>query len=362
VDLGWNTAIGNTESADAKFGPGGLPAFSNYVHSLGMKLGLHWTPVDAASNSDLLTNFPDWQATDPFPYYNADPVCLSNAPTQSYAQTEISEIVQDYQPDWITQDGENLVKQCTKSTHTHDPANSNWSNSVQGIDALVAWSGTQYPSLLWENNSDGGEMLTYNMVKNYVTAASCDACGEELRIEAVYGQSYAMSPRYIDRYVTGLPSEWTMRTSEFGGPMILMEDISTWTADEVALVSQEISIYKSLRGLIRDGKVFHLGPYPTFTNSSAIESYNASMDSAVIFAYRTTSDSATLQVNPQGLKPTGYYTVSYQDAGTTWSTDGTTLMSIGFAVPLPTTDSAEIVYINPTAPPPPPAARPLKRP
>jgi alpha-galactosidase len=309
----------------------------------------------------LITNFPDWTATSPSQYYGADPVCLSNAPMQTYAQAEISELVQNYQPDWITQDGENLVKQCTKSTHTHDPANSNWSNSVQGIDALVAWSGAQYPNLLWENNSDGGEMLTYNMVKNYVTAASCDACGEELRIQAVYGQSYAMSPRYIDRYVTGPPSEWTMRTSEFGGPMILMQDISTWSADDRALVAQEISIYKSLRGLIRDGKVYHLGPYPTLSNNSAIESYNAGMDSAVIFAYRTQSNSNTLQVAPQGLRPGGYYTVTFQDAGTTFTTNGTALMSNGFTVSLPTTDSDEIVYINPAAPPPPLTARPLHK-
>ena len=361
VDMGWNTAIGNTAAANWKFGPGGLPAFSNYVHSLGMKLGLHWTPAEAAPNSDLITNNPDWTATQPSEYFGMDGICLSNGPTQAFAQAEIAELVQNYQADWITQDGENLVKLCTKSTHTHDPANSNWSNSVQGIDALVGWSNTQYPNLLWENNSDGAQMLTYEMVKHYVTAASCDACGEELRIQAVYGQSYAMSPRYIDRYVTGPPNTWTMRTSEFGGPMILMQNITAWGPEDVALVSKEISIYKSLRGLIRDGKVYHLGLYSTPINGSAIESYNANMDAAVIYAYRTGGDSATLQVTPQGLRPGGYYTVTYQDAATTFTATGNALMTAGFPVPLPTTDSAEIVYINPTTPPAPPVARPFMK-
>jgi len=141
--------------------------------------------------------------------------------------------------------------------------------------------------------------------------------------------------------------------------MILMEDISTWGPDDIALVSQEISIYKSLRGLIRDGKVYHLGPYPNFNNNSAIESYNAAMDAAVIFAYRTGSDTGTLPVTPQGLRPTGFYSVTYQTAGTTWVADGNTLMSSGFSVPLPTQDSAEIIYINPTAAPPPPPGRPF---
>jgi alpha-galactosidase len=357
LDFGWSTGIGSTQSADWKFPTGGLPAFSNFVHSLGMKLGLHWTPAEAARNSSILTNNPDWAATEPSEYYGALPVCLGNTPTQNYAQAEISELVNDYQPDWITQDGENLVKQCTKTTHTHDPANSNWSNSVQGIDALVGWSHQQYPNLLWENNSDGGEMLTYNMVKNYVTAASCDACGEEMRVGAVYGMSYAFSPRYIDRYVTGAPNSFTMRTSEFGGPMILMEDITTWSDDDMALVAKEVSIYKSLRGLIRDGKVYHLGPAPSLSGNSAIESYNAAMDAAVVYAYRVQSDSDSLQVNPRGLRTDGFYTVTLQDAGISWSADGATLMAKGFSVPLPDFESSEIVYINPNSVTPPPPAK-----
>ena len=39
--------------------------------------------------------------------------------------------------DWILQDGENMVKECTKTTHTHDPADSNYSNSVDGVNAVL---------------------------------------------------------------------------------------------------------------------------------------------------------------------------------------------------------------------------------
>ena len=34
-------------------------------------------------------------------------------------------MIDEYHVDWILQDGQNMVKQCTKSTHTHDPADSN---------------------------------------------------------------------------------------------------------------------------------------------------------------------------------------------------------------------------------------------
>ena len=200
VDLGWTRSVGDWRYNTSKF-PLGLKDFSDYVHAKGMKLGLHWTPAEAATNSPVMTTHPEYQATEPSEYYGALGLCLGNTPGQTWARTMIDDMVTNYNFDWVTQDGENLVKSCTRADHTHDPANSNYDNSVNGIDSLVSTMRTRHPDLLWENNADGGDMLTFQMVKNYVTAASCDACAEDLRLQAVYGMSYAFSPRYIDRYL-----------------------------------------------------------------------------------------------------------------------------------------------------------------
>ncbi len=345
VDLGWTRSIGDWRANTAKF-PSGLKSFSDYVHSLGMKLGLHWTPAEASPISPIMTSHPEYQATEASEYFGALGLCLSNTPGQTWARTALNDIVTSYGVDWITQDGENLVKECTRADHTHDPANSNYDNSVNGIDSLLAYSIAKHPQLLWENNADGGDMLTFQMVKNYVTAASCDACSEILRLQSVYGMSYVFPPRYIDRYVPGSPTKWNMRTAAFGGPLILMQKDSTWTTAQVNLVAGEIQIYKALRGLIRDGKVYHLGPVPGITTNSAIESYNAGMDRAVIFAYRPQSPDASMVIHPRGLSLTGTYTVHFQDSAESWTATGAAIMTSGITVKLPAQNTAEIVYID----------------
>jgi len=137
VDLGWARGIGNWHADPAKF-PGGLGALSDYVHSLGMKFGLHFALAEADPASPVLQDHPDWTATDDSNYFGAKSLCLSNQPAQDWLIQEGIRMIDEYHVDWILQDGQNMVKQCTKSTHTHDPADSNYANAVQGINAVVS--------------------------------------------------------------------------------------------------------------------------------------------------------------------------------------------------------------------------------
>ena len=70
-----------------------------------------------------------------------------------------------------------MVKVCTKTTHTHDPRDSNYSNAVDGINYVISEIQRQRPDVLWENCEDGGSMMTFNMVQSYVTSITNDASG-----------------------------------------------------------------------------------------------------------------------------------------------------------------------------------------
>lgn len=217
VDLGWARAIGDWQEDRAKF-PGGLKAFGDYVHSLGMKFGLHFVPAQATLDSPVVQANPDWLSSVNNDYFGAASLCLSHQPAQEWIRQSARNLVEGYGVDWITQDGENMVKECFAENHTHDPQNSNWSNSRQGIDALVQYMRAEYPAVLWENNADGGTMLTFKAVQNYATFGSCDACYSEDRRKSVWGMSYVFPPRFIDRYDLDLPTQLTTRSSMLGGP------------------------------------------------------------------------------------------------------------------------------------------------
>src|ERR1017187_7741793 len=75
VDMGWALGIGDWHADPAKF-PNGLDALSDYVHSLGMKFGLHFALAEADASSPVLQANPDWTATDSSQYFGAEPLCL----------------------------------------------------------------------------------------------------------------------------------------------------------------------------------------------------------------------------------------------------------------------------------------------
>src|SRR5689334_17767887 len=121
VDLGWARAIGDWTADPEKF-PNGLGALADYVHSLGMKFGLHFALAEAAPSSPVLQANPDWTASVSDGYHGALSLCLAHQSARDWVVQQAIRLIDEYHVDWILQDGENMVKECAKSTHTHDPA------------------------------------------------------------------------------------------------------------------------------------------------------------------------------------------------------------------------------------------------
>jgi hypothetical protein len=347
VDLGWARSIGDWYADPAKF-PNGLGALADYVHSLGMKFGLHFALAEADPNSPVLRANPDWTATDVNSYFNASPLCLSNQPTQDWLIQEGIRVIDDYHVDWILQDGQNMVKQCTKSTHTHDPADSNYANSVQGINAVVSAIQAARPNVMWENCENGGSMMTFNMVKSYVTSITNDASGALPSRTAVYGATYPFPPRYAERYMPQSDgfTPYAAHSYRFGGPWVLMNQLANLPPDQIAFLAEQVQNYKNQRTDITGGKVFHIVP-PGATATDVIESYNAATDTAIAVVARAASDSPTYLFTPLGLNASHRYTVWFEIAPDVYSQSGSQLMSNGVRVALPTPYSSDVVHVDP---------------
>jgi hypothetical protein len=347
VDLGWARSIGDWYADPAKF-PSGLGALSDYVHSLGMKFGLHFALAEADPNSPVMQSNPDWAATDDGIYFGATGLCLSNQPTQDWIVQQAIRMIDDYHVDWILQDGQNMVKQCTKTTHTHDPKDSNYANSVQGINAVVAAIQAARPNVLWENCENGGNMMTFNMVRNYVTSITNDASGSLPARTAVYGATYPFPPRYAERYMPGSDglTPYSTHSYRFGGPWVLMMGLAELTPDQLGFLADQIQNYKNQRSDISAGKVYHLVA-PGANSTDAIQSYNQATDTAIGVITRAASSGPSYLFKPQGLKPNQRYTVWFEISPAVYSQSGSQLMSNGVRVPLPTPYSSDVIHIEP---------------
>ncbi len=349
IDLGWAQHIGHWRADPKKF-PSGLRALSDYVHSLGMKFGLHFALAEAAPESPVLRANPDWISSDSYGYFNALSLCLSHQPVKKWLIQEAVRMIDDYNVDWILQDGENMVKRCVKTTHTHDPLDSNYSNAVDGLNAVIAEIQRRRPNVFWENCEDGGNMMTFNMVKNYVTSITSDDSGPVTTRQAVFGATYPFPPRYTDRYMGDEElGRYQTRSYLFGGPWIFMNRLAQMREEDLGLAASEIGLYKQIRGLIRDGKVFHLTSRPAENRVDALQSYNEAADCAILVALRAEVNGTSRVFRLRGLKRDQSYRVRFQDSRRVVTATGTQLMNQGIRVELPTMWSSEVVFVEPMA-------------
>ena len=347
VDLGWARTIGDWRHDPVKF-PNGLAPLSDYVRARGMKFGLHLAIAEAALDSPVVKEHPDWLSTEPYSFFGAKGLCLSHKPVQEWLIQEIVRMIDTYQVDWILQDGEHMVKRCTRKDHTHDPDDSNYSNAVDGLNSVVEAVQKLRPKVLWENCANGGSMMTFNMVKYYVTSITNDASGALGSRQAVFGATYPFPARYTDRYMPENPSStYTTRSYMFGGPWIFMNKLTELTAEEIALAASEIRTYKELRPLLRDAQIFHLTDAPDDGRVDALQAYQASSDTAVIVVTRDGAPSNVHTLRVDGFRPLDNYRVRFQDDRRIYVMTGAQLATEGVPVLLPTPKSAEIVHIEP---------------
>ena len=344
VDLGWARKIGEWNEDPEKF-PSGIRALSDYVHSLGMKFGLHFAVAEAAPDSPVLLEHPDWTTSEDYHYFGAKSLCLSNRPARDWIIAEATRVIEEYGIDWILQDGEGMVKTCTKPTHTHDARDSNYMNAVEGIDAVVERVQKLKPDTAWENCEDGGNMMTFKMVQMYVTSITNDASGTLDSRQAAYGATYPFPPRYVDRYMpAGSLDRYTTRSFVFGGPWVFMNRLVDLSEEDRLLAEAEIRAFKRMREDVRDGKVYHLSSAPAENRTDAIQSYNAESDRAVAVVTRDQAQSSSYTLRFKGLNAGGTYQVTFQDSRNTLLMTGQQLMNSGVRLVFDELQDAEIVW------------------
>jgi alpha-galactosidase len=241
-----------------------------------------------------------------------------------------------------------MVKKCTKTTHTHDSRDSNYSNAVDGLDYVIREIQRQTPGTVWENCEDGGAMMTFNMVQNYVTSITNDANGALGSRQAAYGATYPFPPRYVDRYMSDdTLNSYLTRSFVFGGPWMQMNHLAELSPAERDFLGSEIQVFKRIRSTVRDGKVFHRTAPPGVFKTDALQSYNPATDTGVAVVTRNSAYNDYFDLFPSGLNPDSLYQVTFQDDRRVEMLSGNDLMVSGVRVNLAADKSAEVVYIQP---------------
>lgn len=348
LDLGWAENIGDWRPNKKKF-PRGFKPLIERAASYGMKFGVHLALAQCSPDAPIAHEHPEWMIGESIDYYGAMALCLGHKPCRAWLIGELTRLIAEEGITYFVQDGEDMVKRCTRTDHTHDCGDSNYANSQEGLDVVISTLRERFPDLVIENCEDGGNMMTYKMARLYHTSITVDNIDTYSTRQGIYGASYPFPPRYSVRYMEDAPTHYSLYSSVFGGPLIFMHRVTEWNEREIRETGEAIGLYKKLRELVKDAKIIHLmRPSRNFDGGygwDAIQAVNAGQTESVVMVYRAKGGEEAMTILPRGLNAECCYEVRLQDGGESRMMTGEVIMTEGISVKLAEKD-AEILWIK----------------
>jgi len=385
LDAGWFRAVGDWYPDPQKF-PHGLAAISDYAHSRGLKFGLwvDWAQAGTSTQRGALNvadpHVRDWLTTDPPPgwkpaEFKGITIDLGAPAAQAWATREVNRIVRDYHVDMLEHDGYVVAQGCARTDHPHAPADPTrthrysdddflWIDGSNSTDVSLHATRAYYeiqtglrrahPGLMLEICNDGGRMVDFGSAAHGDYFSIVDSYDPLSNRQAFYDASHVLPPAMLEAYVKAWPTPHIenfryMLRSGMMGWLTVMIDSNSWSPQQHATAAREIAFYKStLRPLIRDADLYHVGPRPDGKGWDGLEYFDASRDRGVLYAFHgSAATPGEFHFNLRGLHRDRRYRLHFRDhTSPDREVDGRELMQSGVAVALPMTDSSELVTIE----------------
>ena len=362
LDAGWYPRMGDWV-ADAEKFPGGLKNLAARAHEKGMRFGL-WIALGAADPlSQVALDHPDWLARVGGAPVSTDmdgvALCLADPRVRAWILAQVDRLAAEGSLDWLVHDF-TVITACDAPGHSHQ-AGDGWWASTAGYYAVLDEIRKRHPKLVLENCWDGGALFDFGMVARHDTSATSDRNDAYGNQRAVYGGTYLVPPRYLDKYVgdDGSPDTYRFLSALAGGPFLLMGRIADWTQETEAAAKAAFALFKQARIINRDGAVYHLTAQPGPGVVSAVESYDAKTGGGTIVVWSppgstpAATPSAGTRIVPIGLTSAALYDVAVSTdlsparAPQALPADtGANLMSAGITLGIAPADGAAIVTLT----------------
>lgn len=370
IDAGWwapsrrtsdnfTTGLGVWQPSAEKF-PSGLPAFADYVRSLGMRFGIWVEPerVDlrqpATWQLPWLVRHHDAIVSPPWPPDTVSGwLCFGHHDVQMWAIDWISRLVGEVKADWLKWDS-NWWGVCTCTNHGHMVSDGEW-HQVEGVHRVIAELRRRFPSLIVENCAGGGTRTDFAMLANTHITWLHDASTPSRRVRFhLAGAHYLFPPELGNTWIVDADDESLtdpaasrsaldeIARSRMLGAIGVSARLPAWTDAAFAAVHAAIAQYKRLRPLLKRGRFYHLLPQTTLLCRDLAlheqwEAYAVVDDEAgegAIWLFRAAEGPPAQHIHVRGLRAERTYTLTDVDTGHTFRAAGASLMTAGFAADL----------------------------
>ena len=388
LDAGWFRGVGDWVSNPDKF-PHGVASVADYAHQMGLRFGLwtDWTQAGLSEQAGALNvhdaNVRDWLTTDPPADWKPEEfkgitIDIGVPAARQWAATRVAEVVRNFHLDMLEHDGYLVAQGCDRLNHPHAPLDAAtakrfkdegflWvegSNSTDVSDhATRAYYDVQailrgqFPGLLFEICNDGGRMVDFGSAAHGDYFSITDAYDPLGNRRAFFDASYVFPPAMLETYVEKWPTprienfRYMLRSGMMGW-FSLMQDSSTWNAEQHDAARSELALYKlKLRPLIREADLYHVSGRPDGAHWDGIEYFNPAARRGVLYAFRGSSPEDDTHVfELRGLRAGASYRVTFQDhSSEDYTASGAQLMGLGVTVRETVPHSSELVFLEESA-------------
>ena len=366
IDAGWwepsrrtsdnfTTGLGTWQPSVEKF-PSGLPAFGDYVRSLGMKFGIWVEPerVDlrqpATWRLDWLVRHHDAIVSPPWPPDTVSGwLCFGHPAVQAWAIDWISRLVEGVDADWLKWDS-NWWGVCTCTHHGHSPTDGEW-HQVQGVHVVMAELRRRFPHLIIENCAGGGVRTDFAMLANTHITWLHDASTPSRRVRFhLAGAAYLFPPELCNTWIVDADDEPltdsatpraaldAIARSRMFGAFGVSARLPAWTDAAFTAVQAAVVQYKQLRPLLKRGRFYHLLPQTELACTELAlhgqwEAYaviDAAAGEGVIWLFRADDGAPVRRLYLCGLEATRIYALTDSDTAQVIEASGAALMTTGF--------------------------------
>jgi alpha-galactosidase len=299
VDAGWfgkdGDGLGDWNVDPTKF-PHGLKPLIDRVHALGMDFGLWVEPESIGRKSEVYRQHPDWIMS----YPGRPPIDVDGHFVLNLARDDVKEWISGWLDRLVSENDIALLKWDYNRNFTQPgwqqvplpDQKKIWVHYVQNLYDIFDRLRAKHPKLEIETCSGGGARVDLGILRRTDQAWPSDNTDALDRLTMQSGFSHAYTPHVMIDWVTDAPDWLHARATPLKyrflvamtGALALGVDLNKFTADDQALATRMIALYKQIRPTVQNGKLYRLLS-PVESNFSAVEYVSQDGRQVALFAF-----------------------------------------------------------------------------
>ena len=362
VDKDWVLELGDYQVSPRKF-PHGLEELSDYVRGKGMKFGL-WVEIEnVGRQSRMFREHHDWcLPLDGAPVID-DRRCqldFAKPEVRAWARATVQRLIDRYHLGWIKIDyninaGDRFDP--SRPSRAGERLYDHLTSYYRWLDELRA----TYPQLVVENCSSGALRFDSEIIAHTASTWVSDVVNAKQSLQLGYGCTLQFAAELCNHWMVGENDAGVVDTSGAVGwwdfmfrvPMTGQFGISSrvqdWSAALRQRATDNVALYKRIRGTITGADVYHLTPAPDHDNPTgwmAMQYVQPADGRTVLLAYRLARSTLAESFRLHGLLRDVTYAVTV-DGTPLLTATGEQLIDTGLRVALDSEWRAAVIEVTP---------------